>query len=74
MEKTMRWQWGPPLSPLKIKNKEEKIYFYGMTRATFYFHKPEYLIFMKKYFLEKTYTWSVYTCRFSAKNSFYFGL
>jgi hypothetical protein len=24
MEKTMRWQWSPSVSPLKIKNKEEK--------------------------------------------------
>jgi hypothetical protein len=25
---TMRWQWGPPVSPIKIKNKEGKKYFY----------------------------------------------
>jgi hypothetical protein len=24
MEKTMRWQWDLPISPLKIKNKEGK--------------------------------------------------
>jgi hypothetical protein len=24
VEKRMRWQWGPLVSPLKIKNKEEE--------------------------------------------------
>jgi hypothetical protein len=32
----MRWQWGPPVSPLKIKIKK-KNYFYGMTRAKIIF-------------------------------------
>jgi hypothetical protein len=26
VEKRMRWQWGPPISPLKNKNKEEKLF------------------------------------------------
>jgi hypothetical protein len=26
MEKRMRWQWGPPVSPFKIKNKEKNIF------------------------------------------------
>jgi hypothetical protein len=26
VEKMIRWQWGPSISPLKIKNKEENIF------------------------------------------------
>jgi hypothetical protein len=26
MEKTMRWQWGPPVSLLKIKIKKKNIF------------------------------------------------
>jgi hypothetical protein len=37
----MRWQWGPSVSPLKINIKEEKKYFYGMTRAKIFIHKPK---------------------------------
>jgi hypothetical protein len=40
---------GPTCQPIKNKNKEEK-YFYGMTRANFFSHKPEYIIFMKNIF------------------------
>jgi hypothetical protein len=36
VEKTMRWQKGPPVNPLKIKNKK---IFYGTTRAKIFFHK-----------------------------------
>jgi hypothetical protein len=35
-----------------------------MTRAKKISHKCEYLIFMKNIFLEKIYTWSVYTCKY----------
>jgi hypothetical protein len=40
---------GPTCQPIKNKNKEEK-YFYGMTRANFFPHKPEYIILMKNIF------------------------
>jgi hypothetical protein len=63
----------PTYQPIKNKNKEEK-YFYGMTGAKIFFYKLEYLIFMKNIFLENTYIRSVCTCKFSAKNSFYFEL
>jgi hypothetical protein len=40
MEKTMRWQWGPFVSLLKIKIKEGKK-IYGMTQAKIFIHKPK---------------------------------
>jgi hypothetical protein len=50
VEKMMRWQWGLSVSPLQIKNKEEKIFLWH-DRAKILFYKLEYLIF-----LENTYT------------------
>jgi hypothetical protein len=69
----MRWQRGPPISPLKIKNRKIEKYFYGMTEAKIFFYKLEYLIFIKNIFLENTYTWSVCTCKFSTENKFILG-
>jgi hypothetical protein len=61
---------------IKNKNKEKrkKKYFYGMIGAKIFFYNLKYLIFMKNIILENTYIWSVCRCKFSAKNSFYFGL
>jgi hypothetical protein len=49
----MRWQWDPPISPLKIKYKEEKNIFYGLTEAKIFFYKLEYLIFIKIIFFRE---------------------
>jgi hypothetical protein len=46
---------GPTYQPTKNKNKEEKN-IYGTTRAKIFFHKLEYLIFMKLFNLQNTFT------------------
>jgi hypothetical protein len=51
----MRWQWGLSVSPLKIKNIEEKIFLWHV-QAKILFYKLEYLIYLKNIFLDNTYT------------------
>jgi hypothetical protein len=52
VEKTMRWQWGPSIGPLKIKNKEEKIFLWH-DQAKIFFYKLLYVIFMKNIFFRE---------------------
>jgi hypothetical protein len=63
----MTWQWGLSVSPLKIKNKEEKI-FLGHDRAKILFYKLEYLIFLKNiFFREYIYMISIHVQIFCKK-------
>jgi hypothetical protein len=74
VEKRMRWQWGSPVSPLKIKIKKKKIIFYGTTGAKIYFHKLKYLI-SQNYLIYIIHLHDQHArAHFPQKNSFYFGL